>query len=155
MLSRRPSPVALSKSTVSRSLPKGISKPEETLLITEESFATVDDLAPVRPTSKLRPPGNLCLPASLELERLGYGRVGSVYPIRMDDTNQYALPSLVINVTARRRPDDLARETWFYEEMEHLQGVAIARCHAFFTVEIDPTSEVLDWAESDADYEEE
>jgi hypothetical protein len=44
------------------------------------------------------------------------------------------------------------REAWFYEEMEYLQGVAIARCYGFFTLEIDPNSEVLDWAVSDADY---
>ncbi|KAF8494807.1 hypothetical protein JB92DRAFT_3126736 [Gautieria morchelliformis] len=91
---------------------------------------------PVRPPSKPPPPGNLCLHVSLEPERLGYGRVGSVYPLRIDDTNQYALPSLVIKVAARRRSDDLAREAWIYEEMEGIQGV-------------------LDWAESDADYDEE
>jgi hypothetical protein len=68
-----------------------------------------------------------------------------VYPLRMDDTNQYALPPLVIKVAARRRSDDLARETWFYEEMEDLQGVAIARCYGFFTAEIDPNSEILDF----------
>jgi hypothetical protein len=49
----------------------------------------------------------------------------------------------------------LAREAWFYEEMEDIQGVSIARCYGFFTAEIDPNSQVLDWAESDADYDEE
>ncbi|KAF8494757.1 hypothetical protein JB92DRAFT_1133179 [Gautieria morchelliformis] len=73
----------------------------------------------------------------------------------MDGDDQYALPPLVIKVAGRRRSDDLAREAWFYEELEHIQGVAIARCYGFFTGEIDPNSEVLGWAESDADYEEE
>ncbi|KAF8522515.1 hypothetical protein JB92DRAFT_2706296, partial [Gautieria morchelliformis] len=100
---------------------------------------------PVRPPSNLPPPGNICLHVSLEPERLGYGRVGSVYPLTIDDTNQYGLPSLVIKVAARRRSDDLAREAWFYEEMENIQGVAIARCYGFFTAEIEQNSQVLDW----------
>ncbi|KAF8482311.1 hypothetical protein JB92DRAFT_3035459 [Gautieria morchelliformis] len=39
--------------------------------------------------------------------------------------------------------------------MEDIQGVAIARCYGFFTVEIESNSEVLDGAGSDADYDEE
>ncbi|KAF8461156.1 hypothetical protein JB92DRAFT_3072774 [Gautieria morchelliformis] len=130
-------------------------QPGKPLLASAECFANPGGLLPVRPPSKLPPPGNLCLHVSLEPERLGYGRVGSVYSLRIDDTNQYALPSLVIKVAARRRSDDLAREAWFYEEMEDIQGVAIARCYGFFTAEIEQNSEVLDWAESDADCDEE
>ncbi|KAF8516611.1 hypothetical protein JB92DRAFT_2909592 [Gautieria morchelliformis] len=136
-------------------LSKTISKPGKPLLASAECFANPGGLLPVRPPSKLPPPGNLCLHVSLEPERLGYGRVGSVYPLRIDDNNQYTLPSLVIKVAARRRSDDLAREAWFYEEMEDIQGVAIARCYGFFTAEIEQNSEVLDWAESDADCDEE
>ncbi|KAF8522500.1 hypothetical protein JB92DRAFT_2887122 [Gautieria morchelliformis] len=136
-------------------LSKTISKPGKPLLASAECFANPGGLLPVRPPSKLPPPGNLCLHVSLKPERLGYGRVGSVYPLRIDDTNQYALPALVIKVAARRRSDDLAREAWFYEEMEDIQGVAIARCYGFFTAEIEPNSELLDWAEADADCDEE
>ncbi|KAF8494289.1 hypothetical protein JB92DRAFT_2595742, partial [Gautieria morchelliformis] len=110
---------------------------------------------PVRPPSKLPPPGNLYLRVSLDSDRLGYGRVGSVYPLTIDGADQYALPPLVIKVAGRRRSEDLAREAWFYEELEHIQGVAIARCYGFFTAEIDANSEVLGWAESDANYDEE
>ncbi|KAF8482318.1 hypothetical protein JB92DRAFT_3132422 [Gautieria morchelliformis] len=67
----------------------------------------------------------------------------------------YALPSLVIQVAARHHSDDLARAAWFYEEMEDIQGVAIGHCYGFFTAEIESNSQVLDWAESDADYDEE
>ncbi|KAF8524538.1 hypothetical protein JB92DRAFT_2827017 [Gautieria morchelliformis] len=74
---------------------------------------------------------------------------------KIDDTNQYALPSLVIKIAARRRSDDLVREAWFYEEMEDIQGAAIARCYGFFTAEIEQNSQVLDWEVSDADYDEE
>jgi hypothetical protein len=87
-------------------LPKGISTPAETLIVSEE-FLLVSSLPPVRPPSKLPPPGNLRLHVSLEPERLGYGRVGSVYPLRMDETNQYALPSLVVKVAARCHSDDM------------------------------------------------
>ncbi|KAF8522504.1 hypothetical protein JB92DRAFT_3094221 [Gautieria morchelliformis] len=140
---------------VPSTLSKTISKPAKPVLATVEANATVGGLPPVRPPSKLPPAGNLCLQVSLEPERLGYGRVGSVYPLRIDNTNQCALPSLVIKVAARRRSDDLAREAWFYEEMEDIQGVAVARCYGFFTAEIEQNSEVLDWAASDADYDEE
>ncbi|KAF8482323.1 hypothetical protein JB92DRAFT_3035586, partial [Gautieria morchelliformis] len=136
-------------------LSKTISKPAKPVLATVEANATVGGLPLVCPPSKLPPPGNLSLQVSLEPERLGYGRVGSVYPLRIDNTNQCALPSLVIKVAARHHSDDLAREAWFYEEMEDIQGVAIARCYGFFTAEREQNSEVLDWAESDADYDEE
>ncbi|KAF8494756.1 hypothetical protein JB92DRAFT_3147075 [Gautieria morchelliformis] len=140
---------------VPSTLSKGISKPAETLIVTEEELGVVGALPPVRPPSKHPPPGNLCLRACLDSDRLGYGRVGSVYPLRMDGADQYALPPLVIKVAGRRRSDDLAREAWFYEELEHIQGVAIARFYGFFTTEIDLNSEVLGWAESDANYDEE
>ncbi|KAF8508404.1 hypothetical protein JB92DRAFT_2832404 [Gautieria morchelliformis] len=67
----------------------------------------------------------------------------------------YALPSLVIKIAARRRSDDLAHGAWFYEEMEGIQGAAIARCYGFFTAEIEQNSQVLDWEVSDVDYDEE
>ncbi|KAF8516621.1 hypothetical protein JB92DRAFT_2829231 [Gautieria morchelliformis] len=57
-----------------------------------------------------------------------------------------------MKVTARRRSDDLAREAWFYEEMEDIQG---RHCYGFFTAEIESNSEVLDWAASDAGCDEE
>ncbi|KAF8482319.1 hypothetical protein JB92DRAFT_3035530 [Gautieria morchelliformis] len=112
-------------------LSKAISKPAKSVLTTVEANATVGGLPPIRPPSKLPPS---------EPERLGYGRVGSVYPLRIEDTNQY--------VAARRRSDDLARKAWFYEELEDIQGVAIARCYGFFTPEIEQNK-------SDADYDEE
>jgi hypothetical protein len=86
-------------------------------------------------------------------EPLGHGRSGSVYPVRLDDTEQNSLPPLVMKVAARRRSENLTREAWFYEEMENIQGASIARCYGFFTAEIDSNSEVLGWAESDARYD--
>jgi hypothetical protein len=47
----------------------------------------------------------------------------------------------------------LAHEAWFYEELEHIQGVVIAHCYGFFTAEVDPNSELLGWMESDEVYD--
>ena len=108
---------------------------------------------PTRPPSKLPPPGDHCLHASLQPDRLGHGRVGSVYSITIDGPGAYSLPPLVIKVAARHRSEMLAREAWFYEEMEYIQGSSIARCYGLFTAEIDSSSEVMDWAESDETYD--
>jgi hypothetical protein len=108
---------------------------------------------PVRPPSKLPPPGELCLHVSIEPEQLGYGRSGTVYPIHIENPSQLSLPPLVIKVARRHRSENLSRDAWFYEEMEHLQGVAIARCYGFFTADIDINNEVLGWVESNGEYD--
>ena len=131
---------------------KATSKPTDTINISVETWARVGG-PPTHPPSKLLPPGNLCLHVSLQ-ERVGQGRVGLVYSIAVGDSN-YSLPPLVLKVTARHHTENLASEAWFYEEMEYLQGVSIARFYGFFESEIDPNSEVLDWAESDQTYNEE
>jgi hypothetical protein len=131
---------------------KGISNPPKPVTTSMAYFARAGGL-PARLPSKLPPPGDLCLRVSVMPEPLGHGRVGSVYPIRLDDTEQTSLPPLVVKVASRRRSENLAREAWFYEEMENIQGASIARCYGFFTAEIDPNNEVLGWAESDARYD--
>ena len=130
---------------------RGISKPTKTIIDKTEYYITVDG-PPVRPPSKLPPPGDLCLNVSLNPERLGHGRIGSVYSIRVDDLPQSSLPPLVIKVSARHRSEKLAREAWFYEEMEHLQGSSIPLCYGFFTAEIKPNTEIMNWEESDENY---
>ncbi|KAF8479899.1 hypothetical protein JB92DRAFT_3042634 [Gautieria morchelliformis] len=122
---------------------KGISNPPKPIITSLKYYARADGL-PARPPSKLPTPGDLCLRVSVTQDRLGRGRVGS--------TEQNSLPPLVMKVAARHRSDNLAREAWFYEEMENIQGSSIARCYGFFTAEIDSNSEVLDWAESDVKY---
>jgi hypothetical protein len=130
---------------------KGISNPPKPVTTSITYFARAGGL-PARLPSKLPPPGDLCLRVSVTPEPLGHGRVGSVYPVKLDDTVQNFLPPLVMKVAARRRSENLAREAWFYEEMENIQGASIARCYGFFTAEIDSNSKVLGWAESDARY---
>lgn len=56
-----------------------------------------------------------------------HGRVGSVYLINIDGATQYFLPPLKLKVAARHRSKNLAREAWFYEEVEDIQGGSIAQ----------------------------
>jgi hypothetical protein len=131
---------------------KSAARPAKPVMPSVEANKRVGGPTP-RPPSKLPPQGDLSLHLSITAERFGYGRVGSVYPVSIHASGQYCLPPLVIKVASRRRSPNIAREAWFYEEMEHIQGAAIARCYGLFTAEIDADCEVLDWAETDADYD--
>ncbi|EIM84350.1 uncharacterized protein STEHIDRAFT_112752 [Stereum hirsutum FP-91666 SS1] len=86
--------------------------------------------APTRPPSSLPPPHDITLRTSVA-EYLGSGRTGLVYilsdPVLSDPNNK--LPELVFKFPRSHRCADIYRESWFYEEMERLQGVAIPRCY--------------------------
>lgn len=95
---------------------------------------------PPRPSSRLPPPGNATLRGSLG-QYLGDGRTGLVYTLThthlSDPTTSYAnLPSVVLKFARPNRCADLNREAWFYEEMECLQGVALARCYGLFEADV-------------------
>lgn len=47
-----------------------------------------------------------------------------------------SLPPLVVKIGRRNRCQSITREAWFYEEMECLQGIAIARCYGCFEMEL-------------------
>ncbi|KAF8512466.1 hypothetical protein BU17DRAFT_15563, partial [Hysterangium stoloniferum] len=82
-----------------------------------------------RPPSTLPPPGDLTLEVSVQA-KLGEGRVGFVYDVDKRGTSgSHAIPDLVIKVARRYQSNNLCREAWFYEEMEHLQGIIVARCY--------------------------
>ncbi|KAF8530536.1 hypothetical protein BU17DRAFT_36288 [Hysterangium stoloniferum] len=99
----------------------------------------------VRPPSKLPAPGNGTLHVIVK-EQLGQGRVGTVYSVDIISPEERPhIPPLVIKVSDRYRSAKLAREAWFYEEMEHLQGVSIGRCYGFFQVELTEECEVPNW----------
>ncbi|KAF8530525.1 hypothetical protein BU17DRAFT_36171 [Hysterangium stoloniferum] len=99
----------------------------------------------VRPPSKLPAPGNGTLRVIVK-EQLGKGRVGTVYSVDIISPEERPhIPPLVIKVSDRYRSAKLAREAWFYEEMEHLQGVSIGRCYGFFQVELTEEYEVPNW----------
>ena len=127
-------------------------RPAKTLIIDSDYYGEVEG-APTRSPSELPPPGDQCLHVSLNPERLGFGRLGSVYSLKVNDPSESSLPPLVVKVAVRHRSERMSREAWFYEEMERLQGTSIPLCYGYFTAEIDANSEVLDWAEADMDYD--
>ncbi|KAF8520642.1 hypothetical protein BU17DRAFT_46477 [Hysterangium stoloniferum] len=86
----------------------------------------------VRPPSNFPAPSNGTLRVTVN-DQLGQGRIGTVYSVDIKSPRDGPhIPPLVIKVSNRYRSPKLAREAWFYEEMEHLQGVCIARCYGFF-----------------------
>ncbi|EIN08050.1 hypothetical protein PUNSTDRAFT_135564 [Punctularia strigosozonata HHB-11173 SS5] len=108
--------------------------------------------APPRPPSLLPPSASLHMELSLG-EQLSHGRCGTVYRAKVsrvcdpDGTmiSDVLLPPLVVKVAGRRYSDSLNRETWFYDEMETLQGSVIPRCFGLFEAPIDDGSVILPW----------
>ncbi|KAF8496906.1 hypothetical protein BU17DRAFT_65309 [Hysterangium stoloniferum] len=99
----------------------------------------------VRPPSNFPAPSNGILRVTVN-DQLGRGRIGTVYSVDVKSPRDGPhIPPLVIKVSNRYRSPKLAREAWFYEEMEHLQGVCIARCYGFFQVELTEEYEVPNW----------
>ena len=46
------------------------------------------------------------------------------------------LPPLVLEVGRIKGRAEIAREAWFYDEMESLQGVVLPRCYGWFEAEL-------------------
>lgn len=105
---------------------------------------------PKRLPSKLPPPGNLSLHLTLG-NKIGRGRVGRVYEATVDLTksspelSKMVLPPLVVKISRRHDAKRLAREAYYYEEMECLQGCAIARYYGLYRTVIHPTTNFLPW----------
>ena len=92
---------------------------------------------PVRPPSKLPPPGNLTL--SLRLgERIGSGRSGVVFDVSVDadhsspEIASLAIPPLVAKISRHKHHLDLQHEAFYYDEMECIQGIVIPRFYGLF-----------------------
>lgn len=94
---------------------------------------------PDRLPAILPPPGNLHLQLSLG-GKVGNGRVGLVHDISplslldpsTDSSTAPGLPPLVVKIARRDGVAYMAREAWFYDEMESLQGICIPRCYGWF-----------------------
>lgn len=103
---------------------------------------------PPRPPSRLPSPGNATLRGSLG-RYLGDGRTGLVYTLanpcifdpNTPSASSAALPPVILKFARPNRCADLNREAWFYEEMESLQGVALARCYGIFEADIPSSSQ--------------
>ncbi|KAF8512453.1 hypothetical protein BU17DRAFT_96242 [Hysterangium stoloniferum] len=123
---------------------RGTSVPTELMYSNTEENTRPDGFY-ICPPSTLPPPGDLTLEVSVQA-KLGEGRVGFVYGVDKRGTSgSHAIPDLVIKVARRYQSNNLCREAWFYEEMEHLQGIIVARCYGIFQVVLDEQYEVLDW----------
>lgn len=105
--------------------------------------------APARKPSILPPPGNVHLQLALG-EQLGSGRTSTVYAVNpvsdaacSEIAGQY--PPLVIKVGTQLSRRHIARDAWFYEELECLQGSGIPRCYGFFDAVLSADHDILPW----------
>lgn len=88
---------------------------------------------------KSRPPpqplGSLHLQASVG-EYLGHGHSSTVFALEnvhlSDAPTDAQVPELVVKIARINRVTSLIRETWYYDEMQILQGVALPRCYGYF-----------------------
>ncbi|GJJ09990.1 hypothetical protein Clacol_004216 [Clathrus columnatus] len=100
---------------------------------------------PPRPPSNLPPPGGEHLSIMLG-ETLGSGRVGTVHrAILLGHDYDTKLPPLVIKVSRQKLSESIEQEAWFYEELEHVQGIAVPLCYGFFQARIEDGTEVTTW----------
>lgn len=122
-------PAVLSRANVPIDFIKPVEPPPE--------FKRKQTIYVPRPPSQLPPAGHLTLKASLG-KVIGRGRCSVVYEVRdpeVSDTTAQ-LPQIVLKVAWASRCGDINREGWFYDEMECLQGVALARCYGLFEADI-------------------
>ncbi|KZV85877.1 hypothetical protein EXIGLDRAFT_725449 [Exidia glandulosa HHB12029] len=107
-----------------------------------------DGAAP-RPPSTLPPPGDMHL--NLQLGKfIGDGRSGIVFEAeQLPDAvanSEHAFPPLVVKVVRQERCQSGAREAWFYDHLECLQGVVVPRCYGWFELRLTPEWEVPAWS---------
>ncbi|KAI0314532.1 hypothetical protein OF83DRAFT_1174655 [Amylostereum chailletii] len=94
---------------------------------------------PSRPQSTLPLAQNLHATATLG-EWSGHGQVAQVYELSNVQIQGSALPvdipPLVVKVAFKHRVASLAREAWFYDELESLQGPVVPRCYGWFEMDL-------------------
>ncbi|CAL1706281.1 unnamed protein product [Somion occarium] len=106
---------------------------------------------PKRLPSKLPSPGNMNLHLTLG-KKIGRGRVGRVFEATIDlhrsspELADMLMPPLVVKVSRRQDANKIAREAFYYDEMECLQGSVIPRYYGFFEATIPPNIEFTPWA---------
>ncbi|KAI0036010.1 hypothetical protein K488DRAFT_82449 [Vararia minispora EC-137] len=119
-----------------RTAPLDLIAPE----ISVPEFEDPNDPDELPPPPERRPS---CLPPSRQLhirgtlaKYLGGGRVGVVFALEDIEVvampDGFSLPPLVVKIARRDRVASLAREAWFYDEMECIQGSVIPRCYGWF-----------------------
>ncbi|KAI0060769.1 hypothetical protein BV25DRAFT_1827658 [Artomyces pyxidatus] len=144
-------PVVLHRITAPLNLTTPVYQPRPSPSFTRLLFESV----PERPPSRLPPPRQVHLSAHLG-EFIGDGHSSIVFALdtpQLDGvpSDQHAIPRLVVKIARSNRLAALARDAWFYDEMECLQGSAIARCYGWFEVELSSGQSVPAWSEHPAE----
>ena len=90
-----------------------------------------------RPPSALPEPGTVHAHLAMG-EKSGSGRSSIVHNVEILPTEPLLghLPPLVLKVGRFERRAEIAREAWFYDEMECMQGVIVPRCYGWFEAEL-------------------
>jgi hypothetical protein len=90
-----------------------------------------------RPPSALPEPGTIHAHLALG-EKRGSGRSSIVHNVELLPPHipPGHLPPLVLKVGRLKRRAEIATESWFYDEMECLQGVVLPRCYGWFEAEL-------------------
>lgn len=105
-----------------------------------------------RKIANFPPSAQLALHADLD-KYVADGRSGIVHEIRTPETvtdaggRQYRIPPLVCKFAAHDRKSCAAREAWFYDEMQTIQGMAIPRCYGFFEAVVPDGYEFVPYTE--------
>ncbi|KAI0060739.1 hypothetical protein BV25DRAFT_1917561 [Artomyces pyxidatus] len=110
---------------------------------------------PERPPSRLPPPGTSHLRCHAG-EFIGDGQSSIVFAadkVELDGAppDARSVPRLVVKIARSNRLAALARDAWFYDEMECLQGSSIARCYGWFEAELTSDQVVPAWSDHPAE----
>lgn len=123
-------------------------EPNEPLLF--DPPGVIGEEPPERLPSQLPPPGNLKLNLQA-VKVIGNGRVGNVCEVAIrynnssSEIHQMLMPPLVIKISRPYDADTLAREAFYYEEMECLQGAVVPRYYGVYEATIPEDCEFKIW----------
>lgn len=133
--------------------PDLVQMPEIPSDATEKEIRLFNDgwMPPPREPSNLPPPGNVHLSISLG-DIIDSGATSVVYDVVISDEDLRArLPPLVIKIARPLRRGRLELEKFWYDHLESLQGVVLARCYGWFEAENTPSVPIGFWAPDKAE----
>lgn len=113
--------------------------------ITHEPRRTV----PVDPSSEYHVGFSLGNKLSAGSSGLVYEVLNSTLVHESASAGYVDIPPLVIKIAARTKNKNLAREAWFYDEMQSLQGVVIPRCYGWFEAPLPEGTTFTPWENDD------
>ncbi|CAL1698791.1 unnamed protein product [Somion occarium] len=128
-------------------LQRGTPRPNKPFVLKERGRPP---LPPSPPPSQLPPPGNFTLHLDIG-PKIGRGRVGRVYEASVvvsgssPELAEMKLPDLVVKISRRQDSKKLTREAYYYQEMECLQGVAVARYYGLYETIVPADRDFLPW----------